>query len=193
MPATEARPDRRLPTAPRCRDQREQAARQRGPKPRPTEATMRSGQAIVPTVEIGIGQAQLPSSTVPPSAGQPRATRRDPREVHRPPRSPQIKCSPVRLNRCIARRPPQPRPGTATPCALASDCASTGHVWITVWRQHGLNPFRIFSLPIESMAYGLVTGAWPPGSPGMSPGIAPPSGRIAQFIHKPCTQPTLMT
>ena len=77
----------------------------------------------------------------------------------------------------------------ATPCALASDCASTGHVWITVWRQHGLNPFRIFSLSIESMAYGLVTGAWPPGFPGMSPGTAPPSGRIAQFIHKPCTQP----
>ena len=82
----------------------------------------------------------------------------------------------------------------ATPCALASDCASTGHVWITVWRRDGLNPFRIFSLPIESMASGLVTGAWPPGSPGMSPGIAPPSGHIAQFIHKPCTQPpTLMT
>ncbi len=81
----------------------------------------------------------------------------------------------------------------ATLCALASDCTSTGHVWITVWRRHGLNPFRIFSLPIESMAFGLVTGAWPPGSPGMSPGIAPPSGHIAQFIHKPCTQPpTLM-
>ncbi len=56
----------------------------------------------------------------------------------------------------------------ATPCALASACASTGHVWITVWRRHGLNPFRIFSLPIESMPSGLVTGAWPPGSPGMS-------------------------
>lgn len=82
----------------------------------------------------------------------------------------------------------------ATLCALASDCASTGHVWITVWRRDGLNPVRIFSLPIESMASGLVTGAWPPGSPGMSPGIAPPSGHIAQFIHKPYTQPpTLMT
>jgi hypothetical protein len=68
-------------------------------------------------------------------------------------------------------------------------CTSTGHVWITVWRRHGLNPFRIFSLPIESMAFGLVTGAWRPGSPGMPPGIAPPSGHIAQFIHKPCTQP----
>ena len=82
----------------------------------------------------------------------------------------------------------------ATPCALASDWASTGHVWITVWRRHGLNPFRIFSQPIDSMASGLVTGAWPPGSPGMSAGIAPPSGRSAQFIHKPCTQPpTLMS
>jgi hypothetical protein len=77
----------------------------------------------------------------------------------------------------------------ATPCTLAPDCTSTGHVWITVWRRHGLNSFRIFSLPIESMAFGLVTGAWRPGSPGMSPGIAPPSGHIAQFIHKPCTQP----
>ena len=78
---------------------------------------------------------------------------------------------------------------TATLCALASDYASTGHVWITVRRRHGLNPFRIFSLPIESIASGLVTGAWPPGSPGMSPGIAPPSAHIAQFIHKPYTQP----
>ncbi len=77
----------------------------------------------------------------------------------------------------------------ATLCALASDWASTGHVWITVWRRHGLNPFRIFSLPIESTASGLVSGAWPPGSPGMSPGIAPPSGHTAQFIHKPYTQP----
>jgi hypothetical protein len=82
----------------------------------------------------------------------------------------------------------------AMPCALASGYASTGHVWITVWRRHGLNPFRISSRSIESMVSGLVTGAWPPGSQGMSPGIAPPSGRIAQFIHKPCTQaPTLMT
>jgi chromosome partitioning protein len=77
----------------------------------------------------------------------------------------------------------------ATPCALASDCASTGHVWITVWRRHGLNPSRIFSLPIESMASGLVTGAWLPASPGKSPRIAPLSGHNAQFIHKPCTQP----
>ncbi len=47
----------------------------------------------------------------------------------------------------------------ATRCAAASHCASTGHVWITVWRRHGLNPFRIFSLSIESMTSGLVTGA----------------------------------
>jgi hypothetical protein len=77
----------------------------------------------------------------------------------------------------------------ATPCALPSDCTSTGHVWITVRRRHGLNPHRIFSLPIESMASGLVTEAWPPGSPGMSPGIRPPSGHIARIIHKPYTQP----
>jgi chromosome partitioning protein len=36
--------------------------------------------------------------------------------------------------------------------------ASTDHVWITVWRRHGLNPFRIFSQRIESMASGLVVG-----------------------------------
>ena len=81
----------------------------------------------------------------------------------------------------------------ATLCALASDCSSTGHVWITVWRRLGLNPFRVFSRPIGLMASGLVTGAWPPGSPGTSPGIAPPSGHTAQFIHKPYTQPPYLT
>jgi hypothetical protein len=46
----------------------------------------------------------------------------------------------------------------ATLCALASDCTSTGHVWITVWRRHGLNPFRIFSLPID--INGVWAGDW---------------------------------
>ncbi len=82
----------------------------------------------------------------------------------------------------------------ATPCTRAPRYASTGHVWITVWRRHGLNPFPLFSQLVGSLASGLVTGAWPPGPPGMFPGIAPPSGRIAQFIHNPYTQPpTRMT
>jgi hypothetical protein len=73
---------------------------------------------------------------------------------------------------------------------LAPDRASTGHVWITIWRRHGLNPFRIFWQPIESTASGLVTGGGAARvSPGVSPGLAPPSGRIAQFSHISCGQP----
>ena len=73
---------------------------------------------------------------------------------------------------------------------LAPDRASTGHVWITIWRRHGLNPFRIFWQPIESAASGLVTGGGAASvSPGVSPGLAPPSGRIAQFSHISCGQP----
>ena len=52
--------------------------------------------------------------------------------------------------------PARPHGGTAEPlrCALASDCASTDHVWITVWRQHGLNPFR------HLLAAHRINGIW---------------------------------
>ena len=77
---------------------------------------------------------------------------------------------------------------------LASDRASTGHMWITIWRRHGLSPLRILSHPIEFTAFGLVTGVWPPGSPGMSLASRRHPPYFAQFIHKPCAQPpTLMT
>ena len=41
---------------------------------------------------------------------------------------------------------------------LAGDRASTGHVWITIWRRYGRDPFRIFSPPSLPTASVLVTG-----------------------------------
>ena len=40
----------------------------------------------------------------------------------------------------------------------ACDRASTGHVWITIWRRYGREPFRIFSQPSQPTASVLVTG-----------------------------------
>ena len=36
-----------------------------------------------------------------------------------------------------------------TPRTLAGDRASTGHVWITIWRRYGRDPFRTFSQPSQ--------------------------------------------
>ena len=44
------------------------------------------------------------------------------------------------------------------PRTLAGDRASTGHVWITIWRRYGRDPFRIFSPPSLLTASVLVTG-----------------------------------
>jgi hypothetical protein len=68
----------------------------------------------------------------------------------------------------------------------ACDRASTGHVWITIRRRYGREPFRILSQPSQPTASVLVTGG---GAARVSPGTAPPSGLLAQFIDECCAQP----
>jgi hypothetical protein len=51
----------------------------------------------------------------------------------------------------------------------AGNPSSTGHVWITIWRRYGCDPFRIFSPPSLPTASVLANRGWagvgPPGSP----------------------------
>ena len=68
--------------------------------------------------------------------------------------------------------------------------SSTGHVWITIWRRYGRDPFRIFSPPSLPTASVLVTGGGAARvSLGTSPGTTPRSGLYAQFIDESCAQP----
>lgn len=69
--------------------------------------------------------------------------------------------------------------------------SSTGHVWITIWRRYGRDPFRIFSPPSLPTASVLVTGGGAARvSPRTSPGTAPRSGVCAQLCRRVlCTAP----
>ena len=72
----------------------------------------------------------------------------------------------------------------------AGDRASTGHVWITIWRRYGRDPFRIFSQP--SQPNGICPGnrGWGrQGLPGHVRWHRTAIRRIAQFIDESCAQP----
>src|SRR5437588_11890394 len=70
--------------------------------------------------------------------------------------------------------------------------SSTGHVWITIWRRHGRDPFRIFSPPSLPTASVLVTGGGPPGSPRARPLAPHPDpaymhSSSPRLVHSPLT------
>ena len=66
--------------------------------------------------------------------------------------------------------------------------SSTGHVWITIWRRYGRDPFRIFSPPSLPTASVLVTGG---GAARVSPGTSAGTIRRICTVHRRvlCTAP----
>ena len=78
----------------------------------------------------------------------------------------------------------------ATPRTLAGDRASTGHMWITIWRRYGRDPFRTFSQP--SQPNGICAGnrrRRRQGLPGHVRWRRTAIRRAAQFIDESCAQP----
>ena len=129
--------------------------------------------------------------TTPSQAGKvvwalfyPRQTPPSPAQVPSRPGRDRIPNLTTRHNQPVER--PAAGPAAAGTSGAGLRPSSTGHVWITIWCRYGCDrrPDRPAAPQVTRICAANPRAGPSEGSPGMPPGIAPPSWVFAQFIHK---------